>query len=244
MVCLESIALMVFLLFTGTKCGFAQATKDFQLRQELGIAWKPLKRTEVNVGYRLNLHDNASRFRRSMFSVGGNYELFKWWRIGAEYRYYTSYDQDRNRFQAFTRWNYKMGRLNLSYRLQYQQTQDYFDEEYLQYNPPARVLRNRVQVRYLLTKKIELYSFAESFTQRSEGEYLFYRMRYAAGMEYLYKRRHSFNLELFANDEFNLKRPEDRLTLVLGYTFHIDKKKKRGSADKAEPAPEAVPKGN
>ena len=233
-----SAGLAVLLILTGLQAGYAQATKDFQLRQELGIAWKPLKRTEVNAGYRLSLSNNASRFSRSMFSVAANYEVLKWWRIGGEYRYYTSYEQVQQRYQLFSRWNYKINKVNIIYRLQYQQTQDYFDEEYLQFNPPTKVIRNRLVAKYTYSKKIDLYTFAESFTERKAGESNFYRMRYAVGADYLYKRRHSFNLELFVNDEFNQKRPEDRLTTVVGYTFHIDKKNKKGKGKKKAAAAE------
>jgi hypothetical protein len=220
-----ALPLLVFLfvpMYTG-----AQQTKDFVFRQNLGVAWNPAKRTGVNAGYRVAMFDNASRFKNSMFSIGANYDLTKWWKVGGEYRFYTSSQTDIHRFQAFSRWEYKKDRFAFLYRVQYQQGQNHFNDEYLQFFPPRRVFRHRFMVRYDYSKKLELYTYAESFSRLKNAELNWYRMRYSIGAEYLYKRRHSFNVELFANDEFNLKRPEDRLTAELSYVFHLDKKKKK-----------------
>src|SRR5688572_28763510 len=141
----RKLLVMAILMLVCYQVG-AQEIDDLQLRQELGVSWKPLKRTEVNIGYRLSLEDNASKFQRSMFSAGGSYDLLKWWRLGGEYRYYTSSEEDRHRIQVFTRWNYKVSKFNILYRLQYQQTQDNFNGDYLQANSPDRVVRNRLQL--------------------------------------------------------------------------------------------------
>jgi hypothetical protein len=228
------IKVLILLFFIVISDVSAQSTRDFQTQTSIGLSWKPLKRLELNPKYRLTLGDNSTTFRNSMLSLGADYDVLKWLKIGGEYRYYTSYKRDRHRMIVFTRANYKTGKYDLSYRLQYQQQQDYFDSEYLQAHEPNRVLRNKVQVRYSYNKKIDLYTYVESFTRRSKGEFNFYRMRYGLGSEYLYKRRHSFKADLYVNDEFNLSDPEDRLTLAIGYTFHVEKKKKKAKKKAAQ----------
>jgi hypothetical protein len=225
---------LIMILFLTVSDLHAQETKDFRTRTSIGLSWKPLKRLELNPRYRLTLNENSSRFSNSMFSLGADYDLLKWLKIGGEYRYYTSYKRDRHRLIAFTRANYKLGKYDLSYRLQYQQQQEYFEREYLQAHQPNRVFRNRIQLRYSYTKKVDFNVYVESFTRRNKGEFNFYRMRYGVGTEYLYKRRHAFKADLFADDEFNLSDPEDRLTFALGYTFHVEKKKKKGKKKKSE----------
>jgi hypothetical protein len=205
----------------------AQPTKDFTTQTSIGVAWQPTKKLQVTPGYRLSLVDNSTRFGNSMFSLAASYDVLKWWKVGGEYRYYTSYKKDRQRFIVFTRFNYKVGKYNILYRLQYQQQQEYFDSEYLKAHEPSKVYRNRLQLRYSYNKRLELFTYVESFTRRSKGEFTFYRMRYAVGGEYLYKRRHSFNVQTYYNDEFNRSDPSDRLTLALGYTYHLEKKKKK-----------------
>jgi len=216
----------------------AQGEKDLEFRGNLGVSWEAGKNTTVNAGYRYTAFDNLSRFKSSMFSIGGSQDVLKWLRLGGEYRFYTTPEQDYHRFQVFARAGYKVNKkIDLFYRLQYQQRQDYFDGEYLQYFPPERIFRNRLLGRYQYSKKLELYGYAESFTERRRGDFRTYRMRYGVGTEYEYKKRHVFGLELFANDEFNRKSPNDRLTIDVSYVFKI-KKRKEKKEEKAAKEPQ------
>lgn len=225
------IATYFFLFFFMTSANTLQAqlADDFELRQNLGISWDVTKRITIETRYRLSLNDNATQFNKSMFSFSGEYELLKWWKVGAEYRFYTSYEEDNHRLQLFTKLNYKFNKFNFNYRLQYQQTQEYLDGEYLQHNPPRRVFRNRFQVRYSYSKKVDFYVQAEPFVRLKNSRFNLYRVRYAIGGIYIFKKRHSFNPELFLNDEFNIKSPSDRIVLELSYTFDLTKRKKKAS---------------
>lgn len=216
----------------------AQTTRDFAYRQNIAVSWEATKNTDLTLRYRTEVFDNATRFRRSLFSFTAAQEVVNNLKIGGEYRFYTSYEMDFHRFQAYIRYTYKVNKkIAFNYRIQYQQKQDYFDEEYLLFNPPARVWRNRLLGRYNYSKKLEFYGYAELFHRLKYEELSPYRMRYGLGLEYMLKKRHALNLELFANDEFNLKRPEDVLTFDVGYQYLI-KRKKKGKGKKPPSATE------
>jgi hypothetical protein len=241
MICMKRISFI--LLFSSIICCcFAQSAKDFESRLEVGADYKPFKRTEIGFGYRATYFDNSTRFKHSMFSFGAAYDIRKWWTVGGEYRFYTSRQQDQHRFIAFTKFGYRINKkLALSYKLQYQQTQDYFEKEYLQFFEPNKVFRNRFQVKYDYTKKIQLSAFIEPFHKLKHAELNLYRFRYGIGADYLHKKRHSLGVQLFVTDEFNVKSPEDRLTLKLGYQYHLvsgrAKAKKSKSAEKTNKKP-------
>ncbi len=228
---------LVLLPLLATLGARAQPERDFAQRTNIGIQIPFSKQTEIAARYRLKLFDNASRFQRSMWSVEITQDLpWKGFKAGGEYRFYTTEEMDYHRFQAFLRYSHKLNRWTPSLRLQFQQKQDYFDETYLQYHPPDRVWRQRLQLKYEVDKKLELYGFAEFFQQMEPGNYNFYRVRYAIGLDYSYKKRHQLNLELFYNDEFHLKRPEDVFTVDVSYYFklrRLDKKKKSKPTDTA-----------
>jgi hypothetical protein len=233
-----SITAIAVLLFVGAgSVAVAQTTRDFASRQNIGISWEAAKNTELTVRYRVELFDNITRFNRSLFSFAASQELLKGLRAGGEYRYYTSYDKDFHRFQAYLRYAYKLNKkITFNYRLQYQQRQDYFDEEYLTFYPPVRIWRNRLQARYGYTKKLELYAYGELFHEMGRGQLSPYRMRYGIGIDYLFRKKHGFTIELFANDEFNMNRPEDVLVLDLAYQFQIKREKKKKAKGTADPA--------
>jgi len=226
---------MFLSMLLAATAGRAQLADDFELRQNVGLSYQATSRINLEGRYRLSLNDNATRFNTSMVALSGEYELLKWLKAGVEYRFYTSKLEDNHRLQLFARASYKIGKTGLAYRLQYQQTQSYFDREYLSYNSPSRVFRNRLQVKYNFSKKMEMYVFAEPFVRLRDAKFNLYRVRYAVGVVIAYKKRHAFNPELFLNDEFNIKSPEDRLVLELSYTLDLSKqKKKKKKSDKSD----------
>ena len=211
----------------------AQEEKDFATRLNIAADWEPSKRSSIQARYRLNMYDNSSRFKRSLVSLSAAYDLTKWLRVGGEYRYNISPIQDFHRVAIYLRGDYHYGKWDFRYRLQYQQRQDYyFEPEYLEVYQPQRVVRNRLLVGYNYTRKLNIYGYAEAFSQYEDKDFNFYRMRYGVGTNYLYKRRHTIGAELFLNDEFSLNRPEDVITAELGYVYHFTKKKKKKKKQK------------
>lgn len=232
MIDLGPTSLAKILLLILCSCSFirvnAQEEKDFATRFNIAADWEPTKHTHIQARYRLNLDDNSSRFKRSLLSVSAAYDVTKWLRVGGEYRYNISPVQDFHRVALYLRGDYHYRKWDFRYRLQYQQAQDYyFQPEYLERYQPERVVRNRFMIGYDYTRKLNIYTYAEAFSELEDKDLNFYRMRYGVGANYMYKRRHSIGAELFANDEFNLNRPEDVITVELGYVYHFTKKKKK-----------------
>lgn len=207
---------------------------DMRLRTNVAVDYEPNKKWEFTARYRLTTNQNMTEFQRSMFSLNAGYTIVKGIDVGAEYRYNIAYTQDYHRYFLYARYKHGIGDFDLSYRIRYQQDQDYFDTEYLRDNPTERVLRNRLMVKYGYSKKISMYAYADHFTELENKQFSPYRVRYGLGAQYVYKRRHAFALEFFVNDEFNRRNPEDIGAIDLAYVYHLSKRKKKKKKDPLE----------
>jgi hypothetical protein len=202
---------------------------DMRLRANVGVAYEPTKKLELTARYRLTTNQNMGSFMRSMFSLNAGYTVMKGLDLGVEYRYNTDYNQDFHRYFVYGRYKYSFGDFDLSYRLRYQQDQDYFNAEYLSRNPVVRVFRNRLMVKYSLDKKTDFYVYADHFSELGKGQLSPFRVRYGVGGQYTYKKRHNFGLEFFVNDEFNSSNPEDIGAIDVSYIYHLRGSKKKKS---------------
>lgn len=224
--------ILVFILLVLFSAGlsmsaFAQGLSDMRLRVNAGISYEPVKKLELTARYRLTTYQGATVFLRSMFSMNASYKILKNWDAGGEYRYNTSYANDFHRFFLFMRVKYSIDKFDLSYRLRYQQDQDYFNGEYLSRFPAEKVFRNRLMVKYAYSKKIDIYTYADHFSEMKAGLISPYRVRYGAGIQYLHKKRHDVSLEFFVNDGFNTNSPENTGAIDVGYIYHLKKGKKK-----------------
>ena len=207
---------------------------DMRLRANVGLSYEPMKKLEFTARYRLTTYQNMGEFMRSMFSLNGSYTVIKGLDIGAEYRYNTDHYQDYHRYFVYGRYKYGVGDFDISYRLRYQQDQDYFNAEYLKANPTERVFRNRLMVKYGYNKKTDFYVYADHFSELKNKQLSPYRVRYGVGAQYLYKKRHSFGLEFFVNDEFNSNNPEDLGAFDVTYVYKLSKDKKKKKKEPLE----------
>ena len=218
-----SIAMVGFAVTSYAQGGLT----DTRLRTNLGVSYEPTKNLEVTARYRLTTHQNMTEFMKSMFSLDASYEILKNLDVAVEYRYNTDHFQDNHRYLIDAKYKYGIGDFDISYRLRYQQDQDYFDAEYLRENPAERVFRNRLMVKYEYNKKTDFYTFADHFSELKNKQFSPYRVRYGIGAQYMYKRRHGFALEFFVNGEFNSKRNKDVAAIDISYVYHLTKKKKK-----------------
>lgn len=207
---------------------------DMRLRANVGVSYEPTKKLELTARYRLTTYQGMTTFMRSMFSLNAGYTVVKGLDLGAEYRYNTDHKQDFHRYFVYGRYKYGFGDFDLSCRIRYQQDQDYFNAEYLVANPTTRVFRNRLMVKYGLDKRTDLYVYADHFSELKRRHLSPFRVRYGIGGQYTYKKRHSFGLEFFVNDEFNSKAPEDIGAFDVSYIYHFKGSKKKKNKDPLE----------
>lgn len=229
------ILLTIILGLSNTTRALSQGISDLRARMNAGVLWEPIKQLDVTARYRLTTHQNTTVFLRSMFSVNAAYKIIKGVEAGAEYRYNTAYKGDFHRFFVFAKVKYPIGDFDISYRLRYQQDQDYFNNEYLQSNPAEKVFRSKLSLKYAYSKKMDLYMYAEHFSSLENQQLSPYRVRYGVGVQYMYKRRHDVSLEFFINDEFNQRRPEDIAAIDVSYVYHLKKKKKKAAIENETP---------
>lgn len=71
----------------------AQQVNDLESWHNVGVSMDLTRSFNLTVKYIVGNRDNMSRFSRSYFSLQGDKALTSWLRLGAEYRYATSYEK-------------------------------------------------------------------------------------------------------------------------------------------------------
>jgi len=201
---------------------------DTQLRQSIGIDWKINKRWEANASYRMDLFQNLGTFRRSNVTVGGTYEIRKWLNASVSYRFGTSYSKDFHRFRAGLAAKKDIYRdLQGGLRTMMQHDVRYLDADYLSDYKPTYIWRNKISLKYPLSKRIDVGIYTDLFTSLKQGVLNPYRLRSGFSVSYLYKKRHHLSAEYFYQNEFRTKSPLSVQVFNLDYTFDLQKKKKK-----------------
>lgn len=224
--------LFLMLMFsTGMSVVRAQLD-DTRFRQQVSLAYSPVKSLELTGMYRLDLIDNMGPFHRNNFEIGATYSVLKWLRIGSAYRFVTSYKKDVHRLEL----NLSMRKSTVNKKSQFTFkssilfVSDYIDRDYFRYNDPTWIFRNKFRYRYSISKKVDVYAFTELFARHQESRTFFYRTRNGVGINYAPKKRHTIGFGYYYQYEFNRKNPEDTQTFEIEYQFEIRKKKKKSPA--------------
>lgn len=225
--------LLGILMLAGTAAQAQQAT-DVLLRQQLTLAYKTAQRWTVSGKYFLYLHDNATRFDKSVLGLELNYKIFPWLEAGVEYRYGMNHEQDGHEFRYSLEGEYspKKSRYELKWRTLLEQSTDYFDRDYLAVHPVKNVWRNRLMAAYKIHKKTDIYVLTEFYLGWKNSTSQWQQTNYGIGADYQLKRRHSFNAEVQYRDYHYKKTNADIVRIDVGYKLSLGyqkpKKKKKG----------------
>lgn len=195
---------------------------DMQLRSALQLSVDLPKKWSTEVQYQYRADQNLSHFRGSYISGALQYELLKnIVQAEVEYRYRTSYKNEQHRLGAGLTAKYKHGDYSLSWRTLYQKRYPYFNAGV--YEPgkePDAYLRNRIQLKYKWSKRVAIYGSAELFYKIKTKEQYIGRMRYVAGFDWEWKKRHHLNCFYLIQPQYHATNP---VTVhAMGVTYAID----------------------
>jgi hypothetical protein len=212
---------ILFLVLTGTVEHANAQLDDTQLRTETKFQYIPAKNWSMYGSYRLDLNQNISAFRRSNFEVGGSYDLLKWLRIGTAYRFVTSYTRDFHRFEwsLSARKSFLNKKIQVAYTTTVQSNIDYINRDYLAFNDPIWVYRNKLRLRYSPDKHWNIQAYTELFAWTRRKETDFYRLRSGIGASYAFNKKHELSAGYFYQNEFNIRNADNIQAIVLEYTY-------------------------
>lgn len=209
--------------------------QDFQLWSQVGIKYDLNKKSDIKLGYRLDLKENASTFRRTNLVMSYDRKLTKWLDIELYYRFITSYEQDKHRLRVALSTDKKLSKRTIfKFRTLVQHDFEYFDIDYLQSYKPDFVWRNRFMLKQDLPKKFTALAYTEPFIIIDNNSFKPYRLRTGIGINYDIN-KWTFGCEYFYQYEFDIKSPQNLSVLGLNADYDITRvlrPKKKGKKKK------------
>lgn len=183
----------------------------------VSLKYKLNKKVAFSIDQQVRVTDNLNEIRSIFFEFGLKYKFNKHFSTRVQHRY-TIRNQERhvNRFSldGTAKWKIKPAKLELSYRLRFQHAMITFTKE------PETFLRNRLQLRYEVFKKMKLFARYESFYQFNDKS-RFRRNLYAAGIELQVNKKLDLSLFYRMDKKINTKNPETRNIIACLVSFEI-----------------------
>jgi hypothetical protein len=203
--------------------------EDTRLRSEIGLKYSPVKKLGLSAMYRYDRENNLTTFRRSNFEVGADYRILDWLKVAAYYRFGTSFEEDFHRFELALQFRQKLfqDKAQISFRSSALLFTPYLNQEYLRFNDPLWVFRNKLKFQYSISKQLDVFAYSELFARSRGSESKFYRLRSGGGFSYTLNKRHEFSLAYFYQNEFNRNNARNIQAFDVGYTYEFKKKKKK-----------------
>jgi hypothetical protein len=219
--------LLVFLaqsLFCGLYSQEMKVVQDFRAIGEVEITKSVYKKWEINLGTKLIVEHNVSRFGELDLDAGVSYKLLKFVSLGIGYRW----SENRNKFNDFIIKNRlsgeidfiaKIKRLKADYRICYQN----IDDEYFQTNETAinkNILRNRLQFKYNIRKSpISPFLYVEHYGQLGEKGNYGIKLKSALGANYSINKKHELKVYYRIDRELNKNMPYLYYSVGVGYSY-------------------------
>ena len=145
--------------------------------------------------------------------LSASYKLNKHWRVGAEYRYIQTDNQQRNRYAISAKYIDGINDFELAIRSQYQM-------ETSSTALPEYVFRNKGSLGYELTKDLMPYMAFELFYRQYFRENIFDEYRLAGGLEWELNKHNDVDIFYIYSREFNVSNPDFRHIFGLSYKYN------------------------
>ena len=216
----------------------------WQTRNTAAIGVDVTKKWSFSAQYQVRTLD-VLQFSGSYISVGASYKYNKNWSVETQYRFKTSYLENKNRIRIGATYSHKLNKLQLSNRLLLQYSFAYLGTDYAYNNMPSVSLRNRLQAKYPLTTKIDAIVSIEPFLYFSNKGDKVSQVRSILGINYDIGKKQS--ISLFYLTQYQWKPQQDVLTNAIGITYqkNIDfvksTKKKKAKKDKINKVDKTAP---
>ncbi|MEZ5045380.1 MAG: DUF2490 domain-containing protein [Chitinophagaceae bacterium] len=222
--------LLFFLYFfcqASLQIAFGQ-TDDTYIWQEVGFNYSGFKKWDLDATYRFDIKQYGSQFSRSNFTISASRKFLKNFKVGLDYRFFTTYSDDIHRFRIRIQSDYKLNKkLSTSWRTMLQHDIAYIDPDFLKQYKPEWVWRNKFDLEYTINSKSQASIYVEPFISIYKHQSQVYRTRLGVQYEYLFKRRHHFGLTYFYQLKFPLSQAQSVQVFNTSYTFDLLKKKKK-----------------
>lgn len=172
-------------------------TNDAQLWADLTLGHKINSNTSVYGQIGTRFSENVSTLGMGFAEVGADYELNRAWGLGASYRFYSARKNEdrysnRHKFNldlSFKQ-NYYLLSLKIRTRLQMSFKDIYSSDDG---KIPAFDWRNKLELKYKLTKKIKPFLYFECYLPLSDSQpFELTKTKYCIGVEYKVNKRNSF----------------------------------------------------
>lgn len=231
---------VLFLAFFAASA-YAQGDDDFGIWSEVNVEKKIDSRWSVQGGAELRTRDNSSELSRWSLSADASYKMTSWLKLSAGYtllrdnneKWNDDHDKlaeywgTRHRFNTSLTGSLSIGRLDISLRERWQYT--YRPEVTVgrtnvnsgkvkdkTYNGKGKnAWRNRLMLKYKLTRTFRPYINAESTVARSLE-----KIRYGIGTEIRLDKHHSFDAKYIFQRYYDSDADEGNFhVLGVGYTY-------------------------
>ncbi|MCD7973758.1 MAG: DUF2490 domain-containing protein [Candidatus Azobacteroides sp.] len=230
---MKNLYLLLIFLFIALGEIYAESD-DFGIWTSIEVDKKLNKKWNLNGEFELRTRDNTSEVARWGAKVGADYSFIKGLKVGAAYQFLYFHDikywdfQPRHRFIGYVQGRQKVGRFTFSLRERFQVTHK-DDSDRIKANGkkdtykinPEWSWRNRIKASYDIPKCKLTPSFSfESFFQLNNPDgNEFDGLRYTLSLTYKLDKKHSFDLSGIYDKEINVKNPENRCVLGIGYAY-------------------------
>ena len=198
--------------------------KDFQSWWEIALDKDLGKNFELSGEFEQRFRNNSLQYDRSQISLAGEYGINKYLDIAAGARTVLANSRElrlnikyRLHVEATGKYSAAGFDLSLRVRLQYG-FEDLFDPAFEGRNNFGNRFRLKVS-RHIFGTRIDWFASTESWSLLNDNSgILFYKMRYAAGVQYNLSFDSQVNVSYLLEDEFNIRDPLQSYILVIGYS--------------------------
>jgi len=197
-------------------------TNDAQLWADLKLDHKLNSNASIygQVGSRFS--ENISKIGMGFAELGTDYELNKTWEIGASYRFYSSRKNEdlySNRHKFNLDLSFKKSYYLLSLKLR-TRAQMQFKDIYCSSDGkiPGFQWRNKLELKYKLTKKIKQFFYFECYLPLSNSEsFELTKTKYCIGGEYKINKRNSFEIYYLYQGQLHQNNPDRDFVTGISY---------------------------
>lgn len=197
---------------------------DAQLWTSVTIEKKIIKQLSVSVSEELRFSDNITEVGSFFTDIGITYKFHKNWRIAGDYRFTNKIQLD-NSYSKRHRYYF-----DLSYRKKFYQfmviARTRFQSQYADVNSsetghlPEYYSREKLTLKYSITKKISPYLSAEAFIPLNNRKVKgIDNMRYSLGVEWEFMKNSTLDVFYLIQQEYQVANRERDFVTGIGYTY-------------------------
>lgn len=212
---------ILFLLFLPI-IGTAQDVKeDLRMRTGIKLNGDLPKGFDFSLEYQYRLKNNISTFQGSYFSGNLEYAFIKnFLSVEIEYRYQTNYNRNVNVFGIGFTLKEEVNRFQFSNRLLLQQRFEYLGSDFEPGHEPYTYLRDKIAAEFKCSKKLDATLFVEPFFYLSGSTDELRSIRFAAELDWEFKKRHTINAFYYIQPGFN--NVSNRIIYTIGLIYKYD----------------------